>query len=133
MPLQVGSGPLVIAGDTGPLANDLVGIDCGAGAGEWPGPQAYHRLSLLAGNTYTVELEPEATFDAALYAFEASTPCDSKAVNSACVGLASDNLGGGVVETLTLAPSADGEYVVVVDSWSPSDVGTFTLRVSLSP
>lgn len=128
--IQSGAGPLVIAGDTGPLSNDLQDIDCASGAGGWPGPQAYYQVSLQAGVTYTVALEPEATFDAALYAFPATTPCDALAVNAACAGLASDTVGGGTPETLVLSPAVASDYVLVVDSWSPSDVGTFTLRIA---
>jgi hypothetical protein len=117
-------------GDTGPLANDLKGVDCGDPKGPWPGPQAYHRISLKAGIQYTLTLKPEASFDPALYAFPAATACTAADVNKACTGLASDTLGAGTQESLTLKPAADTDYIVAVDSWSASEVGTFSLEIA---
>jgi hypothetical protein len=128
--LSLASNPTLEVGNTGPLANDLSGVTCGSPQGPWAGPQAYYRLALEGGKVYTVELSPEATFDPALYAFAASTPCASAAVNVACKGMASDVVGMGQKETLTLAPALDGEVVLVVDSWSPSEVGEYSLSVS---
>jgi hypothetical protein len=128
--ITLGGSPTVEVGDTGPLQNDLGGITCGSGLGPFAGPQAYYRVSLKGGLTYAIELEPEPSFDPALYAFPATTACASAAVNSACQGLASDAIGVGLKETLSLAPAVDVDYVVVVDSWSPSEVGSFVLRVS---
>jgi hypothetical protein len=51
-------------------------------------------------------------------------------VNAACKGLASDNLGAGVTESLTISPATTADYLIVVDSWSPSEVGAFTLTIS---
>jgi len=87
-------------------------------------------VSLKSGRTYTVTLSPETSFDPALYAFEASTSCATAAVNTACKGQSSDKIGGGLQETLTLALSKDTEMVLVVDSWSPSEVGKFSLNIS---
>jgi hypothetical protein len=128
--LALVQSPVQEVASTGPLANDLAGVSCGLSAGPWPGPQAYFRASLKAGKTYKVELTPEPTFDPSLYALSAATACTATAVNAACAGLASDKLGAGVSESLTLSPSVDQDYVIVVDSWSPSEVGTFTLTIS---
>ncbi len=122
--------PVVELGSTGPLKNDLAGVACGTTLGPWTGPQAYYKVSLKSGRTYTVTLSPETSFDPALYAFEASTSCATAAVNTACKGQSSDKIGGGLQETLTLALSKDTEMVLVVDSWSPSEVGKFSLNIS---
>ncbi len=128
--LPLASNPTLEVASTGPLANDLVGVSCGATVGPFAGPQAYHRVSLKANATYTIELEPEPGFDPALYALPAATACDAAAVSAACQGLVSDAVGVGIKEKLTLTPPADGDYLVVVDSWSPSEVGGFTLSIA---
>lgn len=122
--------PALEAANTGPLANDLAGVTCGSPLGPFAGPQAYHQLTLKAGKSYTIELEPEASFDPALYAFPAATPCMGSTVSAACQGLVSDTVGVGIKETLTLSPTVDTDYILVVDSWSPSEVGAFSLTVS---
>jgi hypothetical protein len=128
--LALGASPAKELGDTSPLKNDLAGVACGSSLGPWPGAQAYYKVSLKGGTSYTVTLTPEAGFDPALYAFPAGTACTAAAVNSACTGAWSDNQGAGKVESLKLAPSADTDYVLVVDAWSASEIGTFELKVS---
>ena len=128
--LVLGGSPTVELGSTGPLKNDLASVSCGTTLGPWTGPQAYYQVSLKKGRTYTVTLSPETSFDPALYAFEASTSCTNAAVNTACKGQASDKIGGGLQETITLAPANDTTVVLVVDSWSPSEVGTYSLSIS---
>lgn len=128
--LALTASPLTQLGDTSPLKNDLVGIDCGGTDGPWPGPQAYHKVSLKGGTVYTVTLVPAAGFDPALYAFPAATACSAAAVNAACAGVASDVVGAGKSESLKLSPAADADYLLVVDAWSASEVGKFALSVS---
>jgi len=128
--LALAQSPAEALGDTGPLSNDLVGVSCGDPVGPWPGPQAYHRVSLEGGVSYSITLVPEATFDPALYAFPAATACTATDVNAACTGLSSDAVGAGVPESLTLTPAVDTDYILVVDAWSPSEVGTYALRVT---
>jgi hypothetical protein len=123
--------PAAVPGDTGPLRNDVEGVSCGDAAGPWPGPQAYFRVTVPGGRTARVSLEPEATFDAALYAFPRTAGCAADAINAGCTGLSSDAPGAGTAETVDLSPASDVEYVIVVDSWSPSEVGSFTLQVAL--
>lgn len=128
--LPLTSSPLVELGDTGTFTNDLTGVDCGDPQGPWSGPQAYYQVSLKAGISYTVSLQPEPVFDPALYAFDATTACETGDINTACTGQSSDQVGAGVEESLTITPAVDTDYVVVVDSWSPSEVGSFTLSIS---
>jgi hypothetical protein len=129
-PLTLATSPLEELGDTGPMKNDLLGVSCGHPQGPWPGPQAYYQLSLKGGLSYTVTVIPEPTFDPALYAFVAGTACFPSDVDAACQNLASDVVGAGAQESLTLAPATDTDYVLVVDAWSPSAVGSYTLQVS---
>ena len=129
--LHLGTGsPASELGNTAPLKNDLAGVKCGHSGGPWSGPGAYFKVSLLKGKTYTVTVTPEKTFDPALYAFPAATACDATSVNAACKGQASDKIGAGVSETLTIAPSAAVDMILVVDSWSASEVGRYTLSLS---
>jgi hypothetical protein len=128
--LSLEASPVVETGGTGALSNDLVGVSCGNPQGPWDGPQAYYRVSLKAGVAYTVELQPDPTFDPALYAFPASTSCSASAVSAGCSGISSDQVGAGQKESLTLIPAVDTDYSIAVDSWSPSEVGDFTLTLS---
>ena len=64
-----------------------------------------------------------------LYAFTATTDCTTAAVDKACASLFSDQVKAGAVESLTLNPTQPTDYIVVVDSWSPSEVGRYTLRI----
>jgi|GEM_PF-3881172 hypothetical protein len=129
--IDLQAGPVNLVGDTGPLKNDLVGIDCDHLNGPWPGPQAYYRVAVPAGKTLNVDLLSQSSFDGALYVFDASAGCEAAAVNAACAGLASDAKGDGVAEHLSLQSVSDAEYILVVDSWSASEVGVFTLQLSL--
>jgi hypothetical protein len=128
--LSLGTSPVVVLGDTGPLKNDLADIKCDATTGPWNGPQAYYRGPLIQGKSYKVELTPEASFDPALYAFSASADCTSSSIDTGCTGLSSDNVGAGVKEMITIVPNTSEDYYIVVDSWSPSEVGKYSLRLS---
>ena len=128
--LALGQSPASELGDTAPLKNDLKGVKCGHSSGPWSGPGAYFKVSLLQGKTYTVTVTPEKTFDPALYAFAAATACNAPAVNAACTGNASDMVGAGVAESLTITPAAASDMILVVDSWSASEVGRYTLSIS---
>lgn len=128
--MTLAGSPTSELGDTSALKNDLTGVSCGLKTGALVGPAAYFKVSLLGGKTYTVTLTPEKTFDPALYAFPAATTCAVAAVNIACKGTASDKVGAGVTETLTFKPSSKTDMILAVDSWSPSEVGRFTLTVS---
>lgn len=108
-----------------------VGSEENSTNGPWPGPQAYYKLSLVAGNKANIKLIPDSNFDAALYAFNANTVCYASSVNTACSSFVSDAKGPGLSETININTSIAAEYVIVVDSWSPSEVGTFTLEVSV--
>ena len=128
--LTLTQSPVEAIGDTGPLKNDLSGVDCGDPKGPWPGPQAYYQVALKAGVQYTVTLLPDPTFDAALYAFPAATTCGTTEINSGCQGFSSDAVGAGTQESVVLQPAVDTDYVLVVDSWSPSEVGSYALQVA---
>jgi hypothetical protein len=128
--LALTASPAKQLGDTSPLKNDLAGVACGGSLGPWPGAQAYYKVSLKSGTSYTVTLTPEVSFDPALYVFPASTSCTTAAVNAACAGAWSDSQGAGKVESLKLTPSTDTDFVLVVDAWSVSEIGTFELQIS---
>ena len=132
-PITLKQGHAEMVGDTGPLKNDLLGIRCGAPQGPFVGPQAYYYLTVPAGKRADVTLTPETRFDAAIYAFTAQTVCSAATVEAACVGHVSDRKGAGLSENLTLqnVGLTDQDYLLVVDSWSPSEVGTYLLEVDV--
>lgn len=133
-PLTLVAGSATVSANTGQSVNDLGPIACGDPQGPFLGPQAYYALSLQAGQSAQLRLTPELLFDGALYVFDKAVGCAAAAVDVSCVGRVSDQTGGGVVEQLTVAaPTGGGELIIVVDSWSPSEVGSYTLEVVVAP
>jgi tellurite resistance-related uncharacterized protein len=131
--LTLTSGVASTSGDTGLAKNDLVSISCGSPQGPFAGPQTYYSVQLPPNSTAQVDLSPEPLFDAALYAFEASAGCSSAAVGAACTGLVSDAVGVGIAESINLdnPTGAAKTFVIAVDSWSPSEVGSYLLEVTV--
>ncbi|MBU0606545.1 MAG: hypothetical protein KKI08_01610, partial [Armatimonadetes bacterium] len=126
--VALAGGKLSLSGDTSGAANQFgADISCGTST-SFDGPQRYYLAALAAGKTYRVTLTPQG-FDAGLYAFAASAGCNAKAIDSACGGYASDATGSGTVETITLAPIVDQDWVLVVDAYTSTEQGAFTLEV----
>lgn len=140
------ASPVVVSGDTGQpgLVDEYATVNCGADlADAMAGPQLYYKVSLAAGTTYTIVLAP-AGWDGALYAFPAATACGATTVSAACKSPTpanpnnvynSDAIGDGFAEQLEITPTAAGDWIIVVDSWSggatyPAAAGPFTLTVS---
>jgi hypothetical protein len=122
------SGKATVTADTFYASNEFAGVTCG-GKLKFPGPQLYYKVALTGGKKYLVTLTPATDYDAALYAFPASTSCSESAINAGCKGWVSDAGSKGKAERLTLAPSASGSWIVAADSWSINAHGTFTLSV----
>lgn len=130
--LALSGGKASVSGDTSVAADQFPQLTCGSANGPWPGPQLYFRVTLKAKQTYRVTLTPAAGFDAALYAFGASTACNSAAVNAACGKHHSDRPGSGAAgaEQLLITPAKDGDWVLAVDSHAGSAGGKFTLALA---
>ncbi|MCA9672338.1 MAG: hypothetical protein KC503_42380 [Myxococcales bacterium] len=128
--LALGStGQLEIKDDTAGQANQFgTDISCGSSS-TFDGAQRYYLVALAAGKTYRVTLEPDASFDAALYAFAASTGCSAQAIDAACEGYVSDAQGAGKIETITISPIIAQDWVIVADSYTASEAGPFRLRI----
>lgn len=85
------------------------------------GPDLFYSIQLPAG-AYDVELST--SLDMALYVLGSCSP-------TACVA-GSDNVGSGVPEKVTLTPSSATTYIIVVDSYDPSEAGAATLTVKVA-
>lgn len=126
-----------IKGDTTNSKDEYPSVDCSNSLGPWPGPQLYYRVTLEAGKTYDFTLTPK--FDAALFAFPASTACNAKDINTACTGPSadpknvynSDNAGSSAKENVVITPKTTGAWIIAVDSYSTTTYGSYTLDVSL--
>lgn len=130
MALEITGGSVTIDGDTTWAGDEFPGIHCGNPVGPWPGPQLYYKVELTAGQAYRVSMEPTgAAFDAAIYAFPASTACSAGAINAACAGLSSDIVGAPTVEVLLLEPETTEDWIIVVDSFDAPEAGPFFLKV----
>ncbi len=125
-------GKASVAGDTLDAPDELGGIGCNDQMGPWVGGQVYYKVALAAGKKYKVRLKPSGA-DLALYAFPASTACDKAAIDAACTGLTRDTPDippvFGQPEEMLLAPSAAGDWMIVVDSYSELQLGAFVLTV----
>jgi hypothetical protein len=126
---------VVEQGWTDGAADEFAAVDCG---GELydpvAGPQVYFRVTLAGGKKYKAILTGE--FDCALYAFPAATACTATAISGACKSPGGDNLyssdkiGASSSEIVRIAPVASGDWIIVVDSWSTSSHGKFTLTIA---
>ena len=130
--LTLSGGKATVSGDTTKATNEFAKLSCGNSNGPFDGGQLYYRVALAAGKTYKLQLSPSAGFDAALYAFAASTSCQAAAVNSACSSYHSDIIGSGSAgtEQIKISTSSAGDWTIAVDSHSKASAGTFTLTVS---
>ena len=93
-----------------------------------PGPDVVYTFTVFAGNSLTITLTPEATYDADLYVW--GSPC---AGSNHCV-VESDSGIEGQAETIGPRTFAPGTYYIYVDSiYAPEegpDHGTYTLSVT---
>ena len=119
-------------GNTASATNEFSGANCG-GSVTFSGPQLYYSALLTGGKKYLVKVTPAAAFDPALYAFPATTSCSTTSVNAACKGNLVDNLYGGGTESLVIAPTTSGSWVMAVDSASSTAFGPFTIAVEELP
>ena len=129
MLVQIVDGKATITDDTSKSTDEYSGVGCKNANGPWPGPQLYYRVALQAGKTYAMQLVAP-TWDPSLYAFPFATPCNANAINLACGANSkhsSDLLNNGTIETITITPTKTEDWVVVVDSWSATSKGPFTL------
>ena len=127
--------PSTATGTTMGLSNEYgTQIYCGNVTTVMMGPQAYYKLSLTAGKTYTFTFTPDYYY-ARLYIFDGT--CSAAAINADCssggkTGMVSGYLTRGMANTVTFTPSTTGTYHVALDATYVSSSygsGPFTLSV----
>ncbi len=122
----------VSASTTG--ANNEFGkqINCKINNRDYDGPQLYYRVTLKAGTTYDVYLDPDFTY-ANMYLFRASACNSASAINGDCGSKGStgtvDDFVSTAGETLKFTPKVAGDYIIAVDSRTPSYHGSFKLSI----
>ena len=127
--------PSTVSGDTTGLSNEFgTQINCGSVYTIMMGPQAYYKLTLTAGKSYTFSFSPSYYY-ARMYIFDGT--CSGAAINSDCgSGGQTGDVGGygspGQTSTITFTPSKTGTYHVALDSTNVTGsygYGSFTLSV----
>lgn len=107
-------------------------IICGA-VSTFDGPQLYYSIQLNLNKNYTITVKPLTSWDPALYVFP-NAGCTAAKINSGCVGKVADNGTNGMVEIVSFHSGTGGAYYLVVDSYAPSQMGTFKLTADeMSP
>ncbi len=118
---------MTISDDTTAAINQYSGTSCGHKGGPWLGPQLYYKVPLTAGKTYRARLTLT-DFDAALYAFPATTACNDAAINTACASHSSDTRFFSN-EQIKITPGASGDWIFTVDAVKANLFGEFTLVI----
>jgi hypothetical protein len=88
------------------------------------GPDVFYALPLIAGKTYTFELDGIGSWDEVLYLF---TSCSS--IASTCGAKMGADDWFTSPETITYTPPTTGTYYIGVDGKASTDEGIFTLTV----
>ena len=122
------SGKATVIGDTFYSQDQYATVSCGSKL-KFDGPQLYYKVALTSGKKYLATLTPSNAYDAAMYAFPASTSCSAAAISSACKGRWTDSGSKGAVETLMISPGSSGSWILAADSWDKNAYGTFTMSV----
>ncbi len=139
-PLTLINGFVSRSGSTQEAVNEFDAITCGGDLlDSMSGPQVYYQVLLEGGKQYKVTALSQSTdYDLALYGFPATTACMAADIDMGCTSPAfggqeniysSDKIGSAQAEVLRIAPLADQEWVIVLDSYSTNDQGPFNLTV----
>jgi hypothetical protein len=122
------TSPVTVNGDTTGAPNQFgTTIECGTYF-DYDGAQLYYQVTLLAGKTYTIVATPTG-WDVALYAFTDKT-CTPATIETQCSSNVADDGGEDDPETLTISPTTTTDYIIAVDTFSATDAGPFTLKIS---
>jgi hypothetical protein len=125
------TSPVTKTGDTSNALNQFgTQIDCGSSF-QYDGNQLYYKVTLQNGKKYTFVLTPTGGWDPALYAFT-DTTCTVATINTQCTATIKDDYGS-VPETMEITPAGTTgttDYIIVVDSYTPSELGAFSLQIS---
>ena len=118
--LTLTNGTVSVTGDNS-LATDQSNLpSSGCTGGTTPGADLFYSVAVQAGKTYAIRVD--ATFDSAPYILDGCT-------TSTCLLGVDNNFSSGL-ETMIYAPTADATVIIVVDPYSASGKGSFTLEVT---
>lgn len=97
------------------------------------GPDVAYSIVMVSGQSYTVTMTPEASFDASISLLGPGTASVCNAMPVTClIGADSGNFGG--TETFQFTPSQTGTYFIIVDSYytggGADASGSFSIEVS---
>lgn len=120
-------GPGTYSGSTTGLANDYQLSSSGCTSFGSPGPDAVYAVSLAAGETLDATVTPAGSFDVALYAVT-----DCSMAESSCVD-GSDSGFGGDPESISYTATAPTTLYLIVDSWSSTVSGAYSLEIAITP
>ena len=124
-PMAFSGSTAAASGDTGE-ATDTVNLDPSSCVSLMtPGPDLFYSIQLTGGQSYTVSLIPESSYDSSLYIFTDCADPDS----SCLAGWGKDAPGSGNSDVVTFTPPATGTYIIGVDSGYGFGKGTFSLTV----
>jgi len=128
-PLTLGAAPVPgTTHDATPNYNS--GLETCTGF-EQPGQDVVYSISMVAGSRYSVNLAPEASFDASISLLGPGTPsvCNVTPVN--CL-VGSDYGVSGDPENFLFTASQTGTYYIIVDSFLPGETGSGSFSIQVT-
>ncbi|MDF1564400.1 MAG: hypothetical protein P1V51_15255 [Deltaproteobacteria bacterium] len=119
--VSVAGGTATVTGHTYRGSDTLDPVGCLSFA--QPGPEVFFAVDLLAGQTLTATATPEAGHDLSIYLLSGCDP-------NACLAGADDSFIS-LPETVSHTVAVNQTLWVVVDSWSATSEGRFTLELTV--
>jgi len=106
----------------------------GGQAIDMDGPQLYYKVSMTAGNTYNVYVNPAYAYSG-VYIFRAGSCSSATSINNDCAGGSAANGTNNLYisqngENTQFKPGTSGDYVIAVDGRTPSYHGAFKMTVT---
>lgn len=97
-------------------------------------PQLYYKVSMTAGTTYDIFVNPAYNYSG-VYIFRASSCGSATNINNDCAGGSTPNGANNLYinqsgETTKFKPTLSGDYVIAIDGRTPSYHGAFQMTVT---
>ncbi|MGC4117265.1 MAG: hypothetical protein QM765_22435 [Myxococcales bacterium] len=112
-------------------ADYLSAASCSPGGGTFKGRDLVYKYAAPNAGTFTITVTPTGTWDPALWVTSgppgAANACGDGATT--CIGTR-DEKGPGVAETLTIPGASAADYYIVVDAFSATERGEFTIEIN---
>jgi len=125
--LDISSGNVEVVGDTATAFDDVSLPAAGCTGTGTIGADYFYEVVLQAGQSYSIVLTPDASYNAALYLFSS---CANPA--GTCIA-GSDNSQAGALEIVNFTPTVTQSYLIGIDSarapGTPLAQGGFTLTI----